>query len=196
MKTIGLRVGCSLLGISLWGNVLAQAQTVQQATDFSADGTMARERGLVILLMVSQEHCGWCDLLKREQLLPMLKSGRYQERILIRELLIDPGEQVRDFAGQPLAGARFASRHGVYVTPTLLFLGPDGRELSPRIVGFNTPELFGWYLDRAIEDAQQALVEASTPSRHCRRSPGTATRSSVTEPATGRPPTPSRRTDR
>jgi thioredoxin-related protein len=163
MKTIGVRVGTFLLGLSLWGSGLAQALAVQRATDLSADGAMARDSGLVILLMVSQDHCGWCDLLKREQLLPMIKSGQYRERVLIRELLIDPGEQVQDFAGRPLAGARFASRHGVYVTPTLLFLGPDGRELSPRIVGINTPEFFGWYLDRAIEDAQQALAKASAP---------------------------------
>ncbi len=161
MRKIGLRVGWSLLGLSLWGSALAQE--VQRATDFSADGAMARDRGLVILLMVSQEHCGWCDLLKREQLLPMLKSGQYRERVLIRELLIDPGEQVRDFAGQPLSGARFASRQGVYVTPTLLFLGPDGTELSRRIVGINTPELFGWYLDQAIDEAQQVLARAAAP---------------------------------
>ena len=156
MKKFVFPFGWCLFGLSLWGSALAQVQ-VQRATDFAADGAKARDRGLVILLLVSQEHCGWCDLLKREQLLPMLKSGRYQERVLIRELRIDPGEQVQDFSGQSLAGARFASRYGVYVTPTLLFFGPDGRELSRRIVGINTPELFGWYLDQAIDEALQAL---------------------------------------
>ena len=157
MRKLGFPVGWCLFGLSLWGSALAQ---VQQATDLAADGAMGRDRGLVILLMLSQEHCGWCDLLKREQLLPMLKSGRYEERVLIRELRIDPGDQVQDFAGQPLGGARFASRYGVYVAPTLLFLGPDGRELSRRIVGINTPELFGWYLDQAIDEARQALAES------------------------------------
>ena len=66
---------------------------------------------------------------------------------------------MRDFAGRFLTGARFASRYGVYLTPTLLFLGPDGRELSRRIVGINTPELFGWYLDKAIDEARGALAE-------------------------------------
>lgn len=159
-----------LLGSLHWGIGLAQTD-IQSAVDLAADGELARNGGVVILLMLSREHCGWCELLKREQLLPMLKSGDYRERVLIRELRIDPWVQVRDFAGESMIGARLASRYGVKVTPTLLFLDPVGRELTQRIVGINTPELFGWYLDRTIDDAGEALASpprsaAPVPLQH------------------------------
>ena len=44
------------------------------------------------------------------------------------------------------------------MTPTLLFLDPDGTEIVPRIVGVNTVEMFGFYLDRAIDAARERLV--------------------------------------
>jgi hypothetical protein len=33
----------------------------------------------------------------------------------------------------------------------MLFLGPDGKELSERLVGINTVEMFGGLVDDAIE---------------------------------------------
>jgi len=35
----------------------------------------------------------------------------------------------------------------------MLFLDPSGKELSERMIGISTPELFGGYLDEAIEEA-------------------------------------------
>ncbi len=130
---------------------------IHLARDLQAAGVRAGARQIPILLVVTQEHCPFCHRIKEEILRPMLISGDYENRVLIRELLIDPGETTRDFLGRQRDARDFADDYKVWVTPTLLYLGPDGRELRPRILGINTLEMYGYYVDEGIEEALQRL---------------------------------------
>lgn len=128
-----------------------------EASDFSNDALLARRENMPILLLISQDHCPFCLQIKREILGPMVASGEYQNRLLIREIFIDPGSSVRDFKGKALASRAFALGYKVQLTPTLLFLDPDGNELTERIVGIQTPEMFFFYVDRAVQAAIAAF---------------------------------------
>lgn len=128
-----------------------------EAHDFSRDAVLSRHNKMPILLLVSQTHCPFCVQIKKEILGPMVNSGEYLKRLLIREIFIDLGGTVRDFNGKVLANSDFALGYKVYLTPTLLFLDADGNELVERIVGIQTPELFFFYVDRAVEEAIAAF---------------------------------------
>ncbi|MCB1758957.1 MAG: thioredoxin fold domain-containing protein [Gammaproteobacteria bacterium] len=128
-----------------------------EVTDFSADGRIAKRNGTPILLLVSQDHCPYCDQIKREILGPMLASGEYDHKIMIREVYIDLGAQVTDFSGERQAASSFMLSYRVYLTPTLLFLDGEGRELTKRMVGIQTPELYPFYVDRAVDEAVTAF---------------------------------------
>ncbi len=130
---------------------------IDPAGDLQAAGARAGARQIPILLVVTQEHCPFCHRIKEEILRPMLISGEYEHRVMIRELLIDPGETTRDFQGRQRDAREFADDYKVWVTPTLLYLGPDGRELRPRILGINTMEMYGYYVDEGIAEALQRL---------------------------------------
>lgn len=137
--------------------VPALAAGIEQAKDLRALAEEASERDLVILLTISQEHCGFCVRLKEEILQPMEISGDYVEKVLIRELLIDRWETAIDFDGRDKRSSEISDRYKVWVTPTLLYLGPDGSELAPRMLGINTVEMYGYYVDQAIETALRRL---------------------------------------
>jgi thioredoxin-related protein len=107
--------------------------------------------------MVSQEHCGYCERMKQEVLNPMLLSGEYDDKIVMRELLIDPGETVTDFSGQRQAADTFIHNYQVWVTPTLLFLDHRGRETAERILGINTVDYLLFYIESAIDDASSSM---------------------------------------
>ena len=62
----------------------AKAVTVSVATDLSVLAKQAKDRKLPILLMVSQDHCPFCSLLKSDVLNPMLLSGDYDDRVIIK----------------------------------------------------------------------------------------------------------------
>lgn len=139
-------------------SVSAQKQVrLIEAIDLSADSQLASSGGMPILLLVSQDHCPFCIQLKEEILHPMLISGEYNGRLLMREIFIDLGSTVVDFHHRERESAQFTGSYGVYLTPTLLFLGPDGTELTERIIGIQTPEMFFFYVDKAIQEAIKAL---------------------------------------
>ena len=125
--------------------------------DFAAFARAARRRGLPIVLLVSRSDCSYCALLKDEVLNPMVKSREYDDLALLGELMLDAAEPLRWFQGEYEHRDDIGSRLGADLTPTLLFLAPDGTELVPRMRGVNTVEFFGFYLDRAIESARARL---------------------------------------
>ena len=138
------------------GGLLAEV-TVPVATDLQQLGAQARDLRLPILLSFSALDCSYCDLLEEEFLEPMLLSGEYTERIIIRKLVLDNGSRVGDFTGRQTDASLLSDRYRIFVTPTILFLDADGRELAERMIGINTPEMFGGYLDNCIETALQGI---------------------------------------
>jgi thioredoxin-related protein len=147
-----------LLLMLLTGPLLAaDAHTLPQAVDLKRLGDRAEQRRIPILLMVSQYHCGFCELIKLEVLNPMRVSGDYTDRVLMRELLIDTGQTVTNFEGHRESAESFSGRYQVQVTPTLLFLDSNGNEVAERILGINTIDYLLFYIEEAIETAAKIL---------------------------------------
>jgi len=131
---------------------------IQTVEDFSALGRLARAENKVIFLEVSASYCGWCRTLEEHIIRPMIISGDYDEYVLFRKINIDSSYPMKGFDGRATSPAKFAFRFDASLTPTLLFLGPDGQELSERIVGVNTLELYGEYVDIALAKGHAQLV--------------------------------------
>jgi len=148
-------LGCGLFWLAA-GGPGAEVE-VPLATDLQADGRQARESRLPVLLAFSAIVCEYCRQLEDEFLRPMLISGEYTDRILIRRLLLDNGSRVTDFSGDRIATTQLSDRYKVFVTPTILFLDGNGNELARRMVGINTPEMYGGYLDNCIATALSAI---------------------------------------
>jgi thioredoxin-related protein len=135
--------------------------SVPAGTDLQADGQQARDRQLPVLLEFGAAYCVYCRQLEREFLVPMLISGEYTDRVIMRRLQLDSGLPVTDFDGTKQPPAAIARRYRVLLTPTLVFVDGGGNELTEHITGFNTPELFGGYLDACVETA---LLKIRTPA--------------------------------
>lgn len=154
-----------LLVIALtWANPVV-AGIIPYATDLSQTAEEAKARGVPIMLIVSQYHCGYCERMKSEVLQPMQLSGDYDGQVLMRELLIDPGETVTNFQGRREAASSFSAHYKVSVTPTLLFLDPEGNEAAERILGINTIDYLLFYIEDAIEKAASVMARTLELSR-------------------------------
>jgi thioredoxin-related protein len=166
--------GCALLWL-LAGSLQADVR-VPVADNLHQDGRQALARQLPILLAFSTDICSYCELLEEDFLRPMLLSGDYDDRIVIRKLILDNGSNVVDFSGRQSEAIRLSEHYRVVVTPTILFVDGNGRELAERMVGINTLELFGGYLDTCIETALTSIryPAAPPPIKGCR----------LTQPAT------------
>ncbi|MBT2968366.1 MAG: hypothetical protein B6D72_01695 [gamma proteobacterium symbiont of Ctena orbiculata] len=162
LLTFGLLLG-SLIVNELWADWHDNA--IEVVSDLTEAGKKARDENIPILLMVSQDHCPFCHQLKREVLNPMIISGEYDDKVVIIELLIDIGENVINFEGRNVDAGSIATNYNIWVTPTLLFLDYQGKEVHKRMLGVNTIEMYGYYLDESLKEALTA-VKQGEPYRY------------------------------
>lgn len=133
------------------------SDTVPMAENFRMDARQARHQRLVLLVFFSAPSCQYCETMRALFLGPMFASGDYSDKVIMREVQIDSGRSLRDFAGKKLSHRDFARGYGVSLTPQIWFLDPTGKELVPALVGLSTPEFFGGYLDEAIDAAMAGM---------------------------------------
>lgn len=137
----------------------AASNRLMQITDLKKTAQLAKSKNLPVLIMFSTTGCPYCELLKEDFLIPMIISGAYTNKILIRELHVAEAEGVRvvDFQGNTIDSADFARNYGVNLFPTTIFIDSMGTELSEQIIGISTPSLFGGRIDTAIDKALETL---------------------------------------
>lgn len=124
---------------------------IRAVDNFASLSEQARRENKVIMLEMSASYCGYCKTLEEEIIKPMLRSGDYTGTVLIRKLDIDSHYPMRDLDGADSSPAKLSHRMGVYVTPTLIFLDGRGREVAERIIGINSLDFFGGYVDQALQ---------------------------------------------
>lgn len=136
--------------------------------DLSELASVAEQKNLPILLIVSQDYCPFCERLKEEIIAPMQISGDYEDRVVIAEIFLDSSTRIANFDNRPVEPGAIAEAYQVWVTPTLLFLDHRGREIHKRMLGVNTIEMYGYYLDESLAAALHAVRKGDTsyaPSR-------------------------------
>ena len=135
----------------------ADGAAMQQLTDLRQESQILKQQKLVLVLEFASDDCGYCRKLEKLFLLPMQRNAAYDDKILIRSISMSDFETVIDFDGRSLTTNELASRYGVELTPTMLFLGPDGTELSERLVGIWSEDFYGAFIDNRIDEARKRL---------------------------------------
>lgn len=140
------------------GNVNAYSgPTVIAVENLSALAETVIARRIPIMLVVTQDYCGYCDLLKEEIIQPMLISGDYDNKVLIREIKLDSERKIKDFSGRLRRQGDITEDYSVWVTPTILFLGDQGQTLAEPMLGVNSLDYYGYYVDQAIDQSLSKL---------------------------------------
>lgn len=122
--------------------------------------------GSIVVVLFSLEGCAYCAAIRSDQLRHLAREARTRNLRVI-EYGIDDRRAFRDSAGRtgesgsatlPASPAELADRLGIRVAPTVAFLGPDGREIAERLVGYSSPDFYGAYLERSIATARDRLA--------------------------------------
>lgn len=156
MKKFGYLLFCGSLFFA--GAAIAQdSPRLEETSDFYSLGEDAGERDLPILVMFSQTNCTYCVILEEQYLRPMLKSGEYKDKVIIRKVSIDSFDMLRHFDGSKIDASDFAGNYRAYVTPTMVFLDRNGKELTKRLMGVGTEGFFANEIDKAIDHSLRRL---------------------------------------
>lgn len=134
-----------------------RSDALHRTFDLRNDARAAARRNVPIALLVSSVECPYCDRLKAEVFRPLLKHKSDANKIALFELLIDGNDEVRDFDGNLTTASAFARRYEATLTPTVLFLAPDGTELAERMVGVPNYDFYPWYFEQRVELATERL---------------------------------------
>ena len=147
----GLRaLAAALLGGA--GAVRAGDRKLPLSTSLQHELARAAKARQPLVVMVSLHRCPWCDEVRNNYLAPM----RAQEGLPVVQVDMLSPAGTRDAQGVPITHDTLVRRWGVKIAPTVLFLGPGGRELAERLVG-GSPDFYAAYLDRRLQQARQAL---------------------------------------
>lgn len=125
-------------------------ETVQMTTNLLADAKTAEQKQVPILILFSQESCGFCEIVRSDFLRPMLLNRDYDNKVLIRQMEFD-GDDVIGFDGQKVDMDTFMEPYNVGFTPTVIFLDSKGNELTEQIIGITTVHFYGGFLDDNID---------------------------------------------
>jgi len=112
---------------------------IPEVSDIRADAAAAKAEGGLIVVITTQEGCVYCEIVKEDFLQPLIRSGELDGVAVVRELAMD------------------GDSYGASFSPTVLFLSPAGEALHPPIVGVQSTDFYGYYLERAIAKAHKAL---------------------------------------
>jgi len=150
----GLRA-LALLGLGASG--VAPARVAGKTLPLSASLPDELARALKarqpLVVMVSLHRCPWCEEVRNNYLAPM----RAQERLPVVQVDMLSPRQTRDLQGTLTTHEALVRAWDVKVAPTVLFLGPQGREVADRLVG-GSPDFYSAYLDRRLALAREAVI--------------------------------------
>jgi len=130
---------------------------LEAVKDLSSLAAQARQSEKIIMLEVSASYCSYCGLLEEEIIKPMIRSGDYKNTVLIRQLEMDSFTTIKDFVGNETTAASLAQSYKVKITPTLLFLDANGKEVTERIPGVYSLDFFGAYVDEALAKGLETI---------------------------------------
>ena len=130
---------------------------IPSADNFAETGRLLRQQGIPAVVFVSRDACPYCRTLRDKVLKPMFAADKFEQRAMLLELSLDRSAPLTDFESRQVTAKEFGEFYGAEITPTLLFLNPEGREIGTRIIGISNLDLYGHYLQKSIDEALLAM---------------------------------------
>jgi len=121
------------------------------AKDLRELGRSSSKKVVPILLLFAEEDCNYCKRLEGDVLGPLRLSGVDPHQVIVRKVMLESYETIRDFSGKTRGAESYGMEKGVSVVPTVALVDENGLDLVPKIVGYQASGLYESYLDEAIK---------------------------------------------
>ncbi len=141
-----------LMDVCMFPVVAQPVSVLPSARALSDELALALRQGRPLVVMVSLDGCPFCRIARQSHLLPMHRQGWEIVQVDMRS-----PQAVRDFDGKMLTHDALVQRWRVSVAPTLLFIGPGGKEVAERMEGAYQPDFYGPYLEDRLDKARTAI---------------------------------------
>lgn len=133
--------------------VIAADSDIPIADNFEKIAELARQQAVPTVVFVSRDACPYCRTLRDSILGPMYAAGKFEGRAMLVEVSLDRPEPITGFDGQLITPKDWGQMYKAQITPTLLFLDSDGREIGKQRIGISNLEMYGFYLQKSLDEA-------------------------------------------
>lgn len=141
----------ALMALPVW------AENLPLASDLQQDGITSERDRIPIMVFFMSTDCPYCEEVKDLYLDPMVSSGQYSGRLIVRMVDTEGSDYLRDFSGKRMFHEEFADDQGASFTPVLKFYDHQGIELVPEMLGYSSPDFYLAYLESAIKTSINKL---------------------------------------
>ncbi len=138
----------------------AAQSSIIAANNLQVDAALAKEHGLVVLVLVTLPSCSACEFVKEDVIEPMIAADYFNNVAVVRELSLQD-YSIIDFDGGTIGAHNFASRYSAEFAPIVLFLSANGDQLHKPIIGMSSRDYYGFYLEEAIAESIKRLNKKS-----------------------------------
>ena len=143
-----------LSGFSLFWAVAAQV-TLPSTESLASSLDQALRIKQPLVVMVSLHGCAFCKVVRENYLQPLRASGLQVVQVDMRD-----NRSLIDFNGANLTHDGWVRKQGIKLAPTVLFFGPQGREVATRLNGAFLPDFYAAYLDEQLALARRVVSGA------------------------------------
>jgi len=131
---------------------------IEYVDNLSLEGKAAFRKNKVLLLYVSRPNCPYCEKLKVDVLIPLVRGKRFDDKIVIREISLDDNAII-GFDGKQGTANEILVSYDIVGTPTLLFLNRKGDELTEKLSGYFSKDFYWAYFEKAVRLAVSKLKD-------------------------------------
>jgi len=149
MLRLSRRQALQSLGLTA---VLGSEKSLPSTTSLPDSLAKALQAKQPLVVMVSLHGCPFCKVVRENYLRPLMEAGLPVVQIDMRDARV-----LTDTDGSTLSQDAWIKKRGIKLAPTVLFLGPQGREVADRLKGAYLPDFYGAYLDDQLAAARRAL---------------------------------------
>ena len=146
------------LGCVPWS--AGRAATLPASLSLLGELASALREGKPLIVMASLAGCPFCKIVRDSYLEPLRRETGQP----VVQLDMGSHGLVRDFDGARRSHDEVLRSWAVEVAPTVLFFGPNGREVAPRLAGASIPDFYGAYLDERLRIARGRAGSSEHPS--------------------------------
>ena len=122
-----------------------------------ADIAILQDKRIPMLVFFHATYCTYCRTVDEEFLDSMAEEPEYDGRLIIRRVEIDSPLPEIEWQGESWTPQEFARVQGVQLVPTVIFFGPDGRQLGDELKGVTVPDFYPAYLDARLKTAEDCI---------------------------------------
>jgi thioredoxin-related protein len=154
VRKFALSAACATVLTQPWvATAQSQQRTLPESKSLAFEIAQSLKTSKPLVVLVSLDNCPFCKISRENYLIPLMR----EQSVSVVQVNLGHTTAIIDSQGSRTTQAALINSWQIKAAPTILFLGKNGQELAPRLVGGSTSDFYGAYLQERIDQSVASL---------------------------------------